>query len=321
MLRALLHRRVARVGKHVVQAGFLAQATPEMRGVGREVKVAFARRMDAGDAARTHVAPDLARLTLGPHQARRLHRQRAAQQGNADVLADAAAFALVERRGDPGREQGRGVVIDDRAVKDFRRAARFALLHAHPAARLQNLVVAGVAGQRPMLAVARHRAVDQARMARLQVGVGDAQALGHAGTEVMHQHVGGGQAALQRGAPLGALEVEHQAVLAAIHPQKRAALGGQRRRVLAQVVAVRRLDLEHLSALVGEQRAAVRSGDVGAQVEHAHTAQGPRRPRARRQAVKRRSAGDAGGRTHAFTSAASKPRRRACATTAWARCR
>ena len=72
---------------------------------------------------------------------------------------------------------------------------------------------------------------------------------------------------------LRALQIEHDALLAAIDAEERAILRLQRRRILAQVVAIGRLDLDDVRALVGQQRAAVRARDVRAQVEHAHAAE------------------------------------------------
>jgi hypothetical protein len=69
-------------------------------------------------------------------------------------------------------------------------------------------------------------------------------------------------------------------LLAAIDAEERAILRLQRRRILTQVVAARRLDLDHVRALVGEQRATVRTRDVCAQVEHAHAAERTRGTRA-----------------------------------------
>ena len=112
--------------------------------------------------------------------------------------------------------------------------------------------------QRPGFAVAGDRAVDQARIERRESLVVDAEALGHAGPEVVHEHVRRLDQPQQRFAAFGTLEIEHDAQLAAIDAEERAILRLQRRRILAQVVAARRLDLDDVRALVGEQRAAVR---------------------------------------------------------------
>jgi hypothetical protein len=72
------------------------------------------------------------------------------------------------------------------------------------------------------------------------------------------------------------LQVEHQALLAAVDAEERAAFGGKRRRILAQVIALRRLDLDDLRALVGQQRAAIGRGDVAREVEDANAREGPR---------------------------------------------
>lgn len=94
---ALAHRVVAFVGGQFRQPGLGAQGLPEVRRVGRDVQIAIARGMNAGDAARPHVSPNAARFALGPDQPGRLQGQRAAQQRHAHELATPAAFAFIQR--------------------------------------------------------------------------------------------------------------------------------------------------------------------------------------------------------------------------------
>ena len=78
LLGALAHTVVAII-EQIQQARLFAQRSPEMRCVGRQIEVAFARRVDAGDAARTHVAVHFGRFVFSPDQSCRLHGQGTAQ--------------------------------------------------------------------------------------------------------------------------------------------------------------------------------------------------------------------------------------------------
>jgi citrate lyase subunit beta/citryl-CoA lyase len=78
---------------------------------------------------------------------------------------------------------------------------------------------------------------------------------------------------LQRGQALGLLQVQHQAALAAVHAQEGAALLRQRGGILVQRVAGRRHDHDHIGAQIGQQGAAVGTGDIARQVQHADARQ------------------------------------------------
>ena len=67
----------------------------------------------------------------------------------------------------------------------------------------------------------------------------------------------------------GALQVEHQAALVAVERGEAHALAVADRRRGAAHVAARRLDLDHVGAHVGEQRAAQRAGDEVRQLDDA----------------------------------------------------
>ena len=264
---ALFDGVVVRVFGQLRQVQVAAQRAPEVRRVGRQVQVAVAGGMDAGDAARAHVALDVARFAIGPDQAGRLHRQRAAQQRDLDRLPTACLLAAVEGRRHAVGDQGGAVVVDHGAVQHFGRTVGLGLGGAHAGHRLQHLVVAGVARHRADRAITGHGAIDQARVDRRQRGEVDTQALGHARPEVVDQHVGLAHQAQQDLVAGGFLQVQAQAALVAVDAQEGAAFAGQRRRVLAQVVAFGRLDLDDVGAHVAQEGAAIGAGDVGAQVQ------------------------------------------------------
>ena len=232
------------------------------------------RGVDAGDASRAHVAPDVARLAVHPHEPGSLHRERAAQERYAQVLPAPGARALEERGGDrEGQQRGR-VEVHRGAVDDLG-IARLALLLADAGHGLEHLVVAGAVLERPPIAVAGQRAVDQALVQRPHPVVVDAQARGHRRPEVVDQHVGALDQPAQHAQAVGMLEVEAEAALVAIDPEEGPALARDGGRVVAEVVALGRLDLDDEGALVAEQGAAVGTGHVAAQIEHDDAAQGP----------------------------------------------
>jgi hypothetical protein len=86
----------------------------------------------------------------------------------------------------------------------------------------------------------------------------------------MHEHIGLSDERQQHIERFRLLEIEHEPALAAIHAEKRAAFRFQCRWILAQVIARGRFDLDDFRALIREQRAAVRPGNVRAEIEHAH---------------------------------------------------
>ena len=94
----------------------------------------------------------------------------------------------------------------------------------------------------------------------------------------MHQHIGFADKGMQRCQSFSSLEVEHHPQFAAIDAEEGATFAGEGRRIFAQIVAGRWLDLDHFSALIGEQRAAIRPGNIGAQVQHLDPAQRANRP-------------------------------------------
>ncbi len=89
-----------------------------------------------------------------------------------------------------------------------------------------------------------------------------------AGPEGFDQHVGGAGQPEEIGAALLALEVEHHALLAAAHvaEEHRGALVG-RADVAAGIALARRLDLDHLGAVIGQRGGEIRSRQEPRQVD------------------------------------------------------
>ena len=87
------------------------------------------------------------------------------------------------------------------------------------------------------------------------------QPIHHPGPEVLDHHVRRGHQPVRGGAAGGALQVQLHDLLAAVEYRS----SGRGARGLPGAV-----DLDHLGALVGEQHAGQRSGEVVAKVDHAN---------------------------------------------------
>ena len=227
-------------------------------------------------AARPRVAAGDLQLgdRLAQHAAHRL------DLGHVDVLAEPGALAL-EKRGHQGDERVRGRVgiaepegdhPDDRlvVVADQALGARQAGHHRRVGAH---------AAERAVLADGRHREHDQAGVALGQVVVGEPTAREHAGREVLDQDVGGVDQPADQRAAVRVLDVGREAELAVVGLVRvgRELLGravdlwaDRGRAAQARVVeppAV--LDLDHLGAEVGQDRAHHRGRPDPAEVDHA----------------------------------------------------
>ena len=155
----------------------------------------------------------------------------------------------------------------------------------HAAHRLQHGVVAGQAAQRAIGAEARDRAVDEARMPLRERVVAEAPLLHRAGQEILDQHVGALEQAREHRLSGRLAEIERERALAAID---RGEVGGvavlvERRAEQARLVAERRLDLDHVRAVVGEHLRAQRTRQHARQVDHPNAVERAHRHAARRQ--------------------------------------
>ena len=173
--------------------------------------------------------------------------------------------AMRERRADRDRRVHAGHDVGDRDAHALRPAARHVVALAgdahHAAHALDHEVVAGALAVRPGLAEAGDRAVDEARIDRLQVVVAEAVAREVADLVVLDQHVAlRGELAHDRLA-LRLREIDGDRLLAAVgRGEVRRLLRVPAVRVLqprraegARVVAgLRALDLDHLGAEIGE---------------------------------------------------------------------
>ena len=112
--------------------------------------------------------------------------------------------------------------------------------------------------------------MDQARETLLQhVGVAEAPVLHRAGLEVLDQHVGLREQAQQHRAALGLADIERDRALVAVDADEIARIAVlERRPPVARLVALRRLDLDHLGAVVGQDHGGVGAAEHAGEVDH-----------------------------------------------------
>jgi hypothetical protein len=132
-----------------------------------------------------------------------------------------------------------------------------------PRQRLQVQVVRRVLGVRTGLAEAADAADHQAWVARMQHGGRDAQALEHPWTEALHQNVTLGRQREQGLAASLRLEVQHHALLAAVHQL-------EERWHPARRLAAWRLHLDDRRSQRGQQHGGVGAREVLREVEDPH---------------------------------------------------
>ena len=112
--------------------------------------------------------------------------------------------------------------------------------------------------------------IDEFRIARAQRFRVEADRGEFLRADAVHQHIGGVDQLEQRFAPRRLLQVEHDALLAAVDAEKdRAHSVFVARACAARRVAVGRFDLDHLGAVFGQDLARVRPEHDSAQVEDA----------------------------------------------------
>ena len=137
--------------------------------------------------------------------------------------------------------------------------------HGQPGAGADGGRERGPVAARAVDAVAGRAQVDEVGVDREQRVRIEAQSLDHAGAERDEHRVGVAHELVHDGAALVGVDVDGDALLALQHLH-RAHLG--ERDDVADGVAVELLDLDDPGAEVGEQRRAVRRGEVRAELEH-----------------------------------------------------
>ena len=138
-----------------------------------------------------------------------------------------------------------------------------------PRQRLDGEIVRGPVAVRPRVAERVHGAVDDARVALAHGRVADAEPLADTGPKRLDEHVGRRG---EREQPLDVarvFQVEHDAFLAAVQVAEvdgRRAVGGAD---APRRVAVGRLDLDDLGAVIGERQRQIRARQEHREVDDA----------------------------------------------------
>jgi len=125
--------------------------------------------------------------------------------------------------------------------------------------RLDEQVVGGQVGQRPVLAEAGDADDDEAGVQVPDLHDRQPEALERPWPEVLDQHVRAFEQPAEDGELVRALEVERDPELVAIQEPVVRARAVDKRAERAGVVSARRFDLDHLGAEIGEQHPAERS--------------------------------------------------------------
>ncbi len=204
---------------------------------------------------------------------RREEGQAGLQHRHIDELTLAGMGALEQRRGHGEGGGHAGQHVADREAGAGRPHLGVAGQRHDARQRLDLAVIAGLVAIRAGLAEAGHRAIDQPRVDLGQRGIADAEPVHHAGAEILHDHVGVGDQALDDLDRRRLLQIQRQAALVAVdrQPGRRHAavcpLARQRR--AAHVLALAALHLDDVGAEQGELEAAERSGKDLGEIEDA----------------------------------------------------
>src|SRR5262249_6479803 len=136
---------------------------------------------------------------------------------------------------------------------------------------LRDQIVGWPRDQRPLLTESRNAQVDHTRVQSLCDLIADAEAVTDAGAEVLDDDVALGDQFVRNLEPFRRLEVERNAALVAVHQEKQATLTADERTNMPVVVALRRLDLDHVGTDIRQQRRAERPGHDARKVENAYS--------------------------------------------------
>ena len=228
-------------------------------------RVVFGRPIGKNQAIQHPLAAHQVIGAVGMQQA-----YRAVEQRHLDLLAAPGHSPLVH--GHQNREAG---IEPGRQVGDWHADAKWravgGAVDADQAAHhLGDRIETGHPRHRPVRAIAGDLSIDQAREARRQHGVPIEAPFGHfPGLEVLDQDVGVVQQAIQHRLARVRRKIEPEAFLVAIDPGEIGTLSVTKRRPPGpRIVAPRRLDLDHLGAVITEYLGTERAGQDARQIDH-----------------------------------------------------
>ncbi len=218
-----------------------------------------------GRAAGGALLLDVGLLALGKGAADHIGagRHQRLMHGDVDIIAAAGGLATQQRHQHAREAMQAAYQISDRNAGDRRPSVVAQGQAQHAGHGFERQVVRHPAGIGAGLAERADRAIDDARVLGAHRVVADAEARRDTGPERLHDHVSLAGETKQVGAAGFALEVEHDALLAAPHvAEKHRGALVLRQNVAAGIALSRRLDLDHLRAVVGQ-----RGGEIGTRQE------------------------------------------------------
>ena len=195
-------------------------------------------------------------------------RQGGSVHGDVDVVAAPGALPPQQRHQNGGQRLQRAEVIGDRNAGNDRLAVAADGHAEHAADRLEREVVRGPLAVRTGIAEGADRAIDDARIARHDRRMADAEAIDDAGAEALHHDVGARAQVEQQVQAVRRLEIEDDALLAAIEIAKEHGRRAVGRTDVASGIAARRLDLDDLGAVIGQGHRQIRSRQEPAEIDH-----------------------------------------------------
>ena len=157
---------------------------------------------------------------------------------------------MVQRRGNAIGQERRGEIVEHRAEHELGLVGAAALEHRHAAEALQHLVEPALVAERALIAITGQPGIDQARVDPSEARIVDAEPGRHRGAEILDQHIGALDQPMQHRETFLLLQIEREGALAAVRAEKEPRLARQAGGKLAQHVALRRLDLDHIGAEV-----------------------------------------------------------------------
>jgi hypothetical protein len=175
-----------------------------------------------------------------------------------------------QRHQDSDRRVQSGGDVDQGDADSHRSRLRRARRGDHAGHGLDNRIIAGIAAARAVSAETGNTAVHEFRKFFMQDVVADAPFVERARLEVLDQNVGALQHLHQHRTAALRGEVEANRALVAVDANEiRRVLIMERRSPVAYLVAGRRLDLDHVGAVIGKDLGAVGSAQHPREINHA----------------------------------------------------
>ncbi len=203
-----------------------------------------------------------------PHDRVLRDRHLRVEHGDVDLHGFAGLLAMQQRGVDADRREEPGRDVADRGPDPGRWIPGMAG-DAHQAAhRLGDQIERGIGRVRSGVTEARGRGIDQPWMARVQALPPEIELFHAPRTIVLDEHVGAGEQAMKDGAVVLVLEIERDALLAAVDRQQIARLAVVPGTDLArEISSVGMLDLDDAGAEVAEDQRADRAGEHAREVD------------------------------------------------------